>query len=951
MKMHYYCKLLLFACLVCITTTASAQKRTTIVKGYVYEKGSSSTQKATPIPRAVVSVPDLGISVATKSDGSFELKNIPEGENSIVVSFLGYESIKQTVSVSSGMPNVVFQMEESTFRIEEVVVTAKQKRTGASTTSVIGRTAMEHIQASNLQDVLQLLPGADPNLRSDLVTSNYMQLRGGASLGVSVLRNGAPISNNANMQQLNSATGSYATAGLKNQSTGMQESSPHQGVDLRTITTDNIESIEVIRGVPSAEHGDLTSGAVLITTKAGVDPLRIKANTNPNIYAFGATKGFDLGGERGRLNVSADYAYSVNDPTEASRNYARTTASVLYGNNFFDDFWTSNTSVDYSYVKQLKKPVANDPNDVESIRAISNTISINTWGSFNFNKGWFKRIDYNLSGTYGDRKDNYSNVLTNASVAYSQSLVDGTVLTSTAGKGAVLANGTKVTNSDQSNLSAFILPSTYTSIYDVLGTEINVFAKVKGTFAGEIGATNHKIVIGSDFRSFGNTGKGVVFDAKLPPYRAIAYEFATQRNRAFSDIPFYNQIAVFAEENFKYEIAERELNIQVGGRYDHVQSFGGALTPRVNLSFDILPRNLRLTASYGITAKMPTMLMMNPDNAYFDLLNFNNASVAGLTEAQKYQVITTKVFDVNTSDLKMNKVEKMELRLDYTINKMRFSVNAYREETNTGYSTTFDETTFPVVDYIQYTSAAAVPGEWAPLNDAYVTNKLMLAYTRPQNNLWYVQKGIEFEFDFGRVDAIRTSFNLNGSYSTKTFGKNGYTFWNQSTGTDYSKYPDMGIFAKNMEINHVQSTRTNLRITHNIPSIGLVATLTTSVLWRDFAYTEYNNDEIPVMYISRLDGKIYDFDPAKIDDPAFKGIDRRGAVKADRHVREGVMPPVMNMNINVTKELGDFLRVSFFANNIFRSTPAWQSQKDPGVWVRRNPNAFFFGIELSAIIK
>ena len=47
----------------------------------------------------------------------------------------------------------------------------------------------------------------------------------------------------------------------------------------------------------------------------------------------------------------------------------------------------------------------------------------------------------------------------------------------------------------------------------------------------------------------------------------------------------------------------------------------------------------------------------------------------------------------------------------------------------------------------------------------------------------------------------------------------------------------------------------------------------------------------------------------------------------------------------------DYLRISFYANNAFRSTPLWQSTKTPGKFVRRNADTFFFGLSLTAIIK
>ena len=116
--------------------------------------------------------------------------------------------------------------------------------------------------------------------------------------------------------------------------------SPAGGTDVRSISTENIESIQIVRGIPSVEYGDLTSGAVIINTKAGREPLRVKAKANPNIYQVSMGTGFELGKKKGALNVSADYAYNTNNPISSYQHYQRATTKLLY----------SNTSLIISYV-------------------------------------------------------------------------------------------------------------------------------------------------------------------------------------------------------------------------------------------------------------------------------------------------------------------------------------------------------------------------------------------------------------------------------------------------------------------------------------------------------------------------------------------------------------------------------------------------------------------------
>ena len=167
-------------------------------------------------------------------------------------------------------------MKASSFYLKEVTVLATQNKAGKSTASNVSRQALDHLQTNSIKDIMQLLPGGEIT-NSSLSSSNTISLRTLSngddnsqmnSLGTSIIADGAPLSNNANFQTLApSITGGAGAAGT--------------GVDLRKISTDNIESIEVIRGIPSAEYGDLTSGVVIIKSKAGKEPLRVRFKTNP----------------------------------------------------------------------------------------------------------------------------------------------------------------------------------------------------------------------------------------------------------------------------------------------------------------------------------------------------------------------------------------------------------------------------------------------------------------------------------------------------------------------------------------------------------------------------------------------------------------------------------------------------------------------------------------------
>lgn len=190
-------------------------------------------------------------------------------------------------------------------------------------------------------------------------------------------------------------------------------------------------------------------------------------------------------------------------------------------------------------------------------------LRFNTNGSFNFNKNWLKNLKYTVSANYTNKKTYREEFATNSDWTYSTSKTDGAILSSMPGQDIYLADGTKITNIPDAdkNGKAWRLPSDYTAIYNLYGKELNTFAQLSANFAGDLGRTHHRLIIGGEYRATGNLGEGKVFDPETPPRRSVNTNFTTQRERAFSDVPFMHQFSLFAEEYFSMDILRRKLEI------------------------------------------------------------------------------------------------------------------------------------------------------------------------------------------------------------------------------------------------------------------------------------------------------------------------------------------------------------------------------------------------------
>ena len=920
-----------------------------------HEKGSISgkiheldeKEKRIPLGYATLYFPDYGIGTTSDENGRFNMTNVPMGKARVQVIYVGKVTIDTLVNVNRDL-TLDFTLQNENFNLKEVTVTATQNRAGRSTASNISRQAMDHLQATSLNDLLSLMPGG-VSQNSALNSSqqiNIRQIAGNSSheealnaLGTAIIRDGAPISNNSNLSAMNPSVSGGASA----MSGG---ASPSGGVDVRSISTENIESVEIIRGIPSVEYGDLTSGAVIVHTKAGREPLRVKAKANPNVYQISMGTGYELGKDKGALNVSADYAYNTNDPKATYQHYQRATGKVMYSNTFFHNKLRSNTSLDFIYGKDTRDRNPDDESTQTTSEGRDVGFNLNTNGTWNINKGWLQNIRYVLSGNYIDKQSFFETAYGSASAPYSMTTTDGAILSNFKGQHIFDAEGNQITNfgSEDANHYAVFLPSSYIGHYEIDSREVNAFAKLTATLFKQSGRVNNRILLGFDFKTDGNVGKGKTFDPTSPPLRNQTSKNSSYRPRPYKDIPFIHQFGAFAEENFAWNIGERELKMQAGIRFDHASVVGSVLSPRFNASFDLIPRTLTLSGGYGITSKMPTLLYLYPEKAYFEYVNINELANESIPENERLFMTTTKVYDTSNENLKVAKNHKAEIGLRLNIGKVSASVTAFQERLKNGYSLDNTFSSFNSFSYKEYTRNEN--GDLVLASNLPVLN----SYYTPTNNMNVQTQGIEFDVNVGRIDAIRTSFQLNGAWMRTQSWNNGYDFYDNS-GTSASSRTPVAIYEVGAMKSYRQQLATTLRATHNIPEIGFVVTLTTQAIWNQSNWKTFGNDTIPVGYIS-LENEVIMFPEGKytsIEQLKADGYDYMLQNPNHSHAIKETYSPYFCFNLNVTKEISDMFRVSFFANNMFRSYPRVESKRNPGTYISLN-NRFFFGLELSCTL-
>ena len=82
-------------------------------------------------------------------------------------------------------------------------------------------------------------------------------------------------------------------------------------MDTTNLSTSNIESIEVITGIPSVEYGDVSGGVVKVNTFKGYTPFQATLSAGPKTKLLALNKGFDMGSKGGNLNISLESTSST----------------------------------------------------------------------------------------------------------------------------------------------------------------------------------------------------------------------------------------------------------------------------------------------------------------------------------------------------------------------------------------------------------------------------------------------------------------------------------------------------------------------------------------------------------------------------------------------------------------------------------------------------------------
>ena len=874
-----------------------------------------------PLSFATMFIAELGTGVSTDLEGKFRFTGTKGTEYTLNVSYLNH--VDKEVKVKAGSPEpLVIVLEEQSYELAEVVVMADYKKNQGST-AVINQQALEHIQPTSVADVLSLIPGG--LFRESSATGfNRISLRqsgsdDNTSLGMAVVMDGIPQDNDGFRASIPGlSTDEYSDR------LGM-----NRGIDLKTLSTDHIRKIEIVKGISSAKLGNLSSGVIQTTSKIGITPAQLRMKVDPLTKLIYLGKGFRISPKMGYLHTGIDYTSVYDDRRDPMSKYSRLTGQVTYNNSVdVGDktlFLFFKLSEVYTLNQAKEDELTQDYN--ESFR-----------NKYSRTGASFKAQMYDL----GKIVDNVEFI---ASADYTYDLID---------RNRLVQTGTPLPSplaTEEGESEGIYLPSTYYSPFQIENKPLSLLTQLNAESLFETRSFRHKVIYGLSWKRTKNYGEGVMVDMTRPPYPGNNEYVRPVPNRS---IPALSVGAAYAEEQLKHSNRWFDFELNAGVRFTQMFNLDTKYTelrklqvePRINaaLSFNIdlaggkSLRNM-FRFGFGQENKLPTLDYIYPDRVYKDMIVLN--AYTKQDDPFNHLITYTKIYDVTNNSLRPNRNTKYEAGWDVEYEGYSLSLTFFKEHSDRGFESVAEYSPVRYTRYVDPIDGQPIvgrrPGKEDYVADPYAT---FVDMDIVRNSMKVEKKGLEYLLRFPKIIPLSTTVEINGAYYDTRYSSGAPLQYHPAFRDDDRPQPYVGIYRR-QDITRQRIFNTNLWFNTNIPRYKMIFTTFFQFIWLN-EEMRINGDEYPSAYFD-TDGRMH-----TVDDRILQSIKDGHTVWRHYHIYKEdfseTLPVSLTVNFKVTKEFSRMIRASFFVNNILDINPLYKNRYNQNVRVWQKS---FFGAEMT----
>ena len=953
-----YKRLLFFVIIFCQMAMLHAQQIT--IAGRVTDE---ETQK--PIEFASILMKENGLWAITGADGSFHIKNIPAGKVVLTIQCLGYATRQIALDINKDIPRLRINLKQENLKLDEVTVTAKRKDNESTTSYTIDRAALDQQQLLNVSDIATLLPGGK-TVNATLMSDNRMALRSGSqekgspSFGTAIEVDGMRLDNNA-------------TAGET------------AGASTRTISSSNIESIEIVTGIPSVEYGDLSNGVVKVNTRKGKSPFIVEGKLNQHTQQIALNKGFDLGSRSGVLNASFEHARSFSNAASPHTAYQRNILSLNYMNIFMRETTPLTLNIGLTGNIGGYNAEADPDNELDDYsKSRDNNLRAHFELNWLLNKKWITNLSLRGSLSTADRKsEDYTHTNSATTLANLHAMEEGYFI---------------ATNYDSNPNAPIILgPTGYWHVKQFNDSKpINGSLRLKADWTRRFDKMMSRLMLGAEYTGSRNNGQGSYYDdlRYAPTWREYRYD----------DLPALNNIALYAEEKVSIPTSKLSTLEITAGLRDDITIINGSeygtvssLSPRFNGRYTFwknrrkrVVSELVLHAGWGKSVKLPSFQVLYPSPSYYDIEVFRSPSTANNTTVSAWYTRPSKA--LYNPDLKWQYTNQTDIGIEMNIKGTRMSLSAFHHRTYNPYMATTEYTPFSYY----YTPVSALEGLTIPTDgrtytidpttgtvtvssadgsSAVVPNnerRFYLSNTRYINASPLDRYGLEWIIDFKQFKALNTSLRFDGNYyyyksEDETLFASMHNSNTKMTGTG-EPYQYIGWYrgtngtstAQTSIANGAISKTLNLNttITTHIPKIRLIMALRIESTLYSYRknLSNFEGDVYPEYYTTWVapDTKIpfaEKFQWAKDNDATLYNDLQNLVVHPNTAyvMNANRISAYYSANLSVTKEIGDHVSISFYANNFFnnmKTVHSSQTDLDASLFSSSYIPSYYYGLSL-----